>query len=166
VVVPSAENATKILQALKRAGIGLVASVPDAALAKLCDGLEESNEFIHVPLTREEEGIGICTGAYLSGKRCALMMQNAGFLNSCNALTTTALQFEVPMLLLILYAGYRNDPSFPQLGLVTEPVLSALRIPSYVLDDIADVDALVSGAVVQAYNAKRPVAILLAKGVL
>jgi sulfopyruvate decarboxylase subunit alpha len=164
--VPSVESATKILDALKHAGISLVASVPDAALAKLCDGLEESNEFIHVPLTREEEGVGVCTGGYLSGRRCALMMQNAGFLNACNSLTTTALQAEIPMVLLILYAGYRGDPAFPQLGLVTEPVLEALRIPHYIVNKIGDVDEIVTGAVIQAYNAKRPVAVLLAKAVL
>lgn len=164
--MPSPESAQKILASLKRAGISLVASVPDAALAKLCDGLEASNEFIHVPVTREEEGVGICTGAYLTGRRCALMMQNAGLLNSCNGLTTTALQFEIPMLLLVLYAGYRGDPSFPQLGMVTEPVLSALRIPHYILDDLAAADDVIGGAVVQAYNAKKPVAVLLAKGML
>ena len=27
----------------------------------------------------EEEGVGACMGANLAGKRCALMMQNAGF---------------------------------------------------------------------------------------
>ena len=164
--MPSVESAATILRSLKRAGVTFVASVPDASLAKICDGLDASNEFIHVPLSREEEGVGACTGAYLGGKRCALMMQNAGLLNSCNGLTTTALQFEIPMLLLVLYAGYRADPAFPQLGLVTEPVLSALKIPYYILEDINDAEEVIGGAMVQAYNAKRPVAILLAKGVL
>lgn len=164
--MPSAESAAIILRGLKRAGVSLVASVPDASLAKLCDGLDASNEFVHVPLSREEEGVGICTGAYLAGRRCALMMQNAGLLNACNGLTTTALQFEIPMLLLVLYAGYRGDMSFPQLGQVTEPVLSALRIPYYVLEDLDKADDLIAGAVIQAYNARKPVAILLSKAVL
>lgn len=164
--MPSPENAKIILDSLKQAGIGVVASLPDAFLVNVIEGLDASNDFIHVPLTREEEGVGVCTGAYLTGRRAALMMQNAGFLNACNSLTTTALQLEIPMVLLILYAGYRGDPAFPQLGLVTEPVLSALRIPHYVVDKIGDVDEVITGAVVQAYNAKRPVAVLLAKAVL
>jgi sulfopyruvate decarboxylase subunit alpha len=162
----TAENADKIIRALKRAGINFVASLPDASLAYLVQGFDADNDIIHVPLSREEEGVGACMGANLAGKRCALMMQNAGFLNSCNALTTTARQIEIPMLLLVLYAGTLNDMAFPMLGIVTEPVLEALGIPSYVLDDIDDAPNLIAGALVQAYNAQRPVAVLLTKSVL
>jgi|SRR5262245_23435871 sulfopyruvate decarboxylase subunit alpha len=162
----TAENADKIIRALKRAGINFVASLPDASLAYLVQGFDADNDIIHVPLSREEEGVGACMGANLAGKRCALMMQNAGFLNSCNALTTTARQIEIPMLLLVLYAGTLNDMAFPMLGIVTEPVLEALGIPSYVLDDINDAPNLIAGALVQAYNAQRPVAVLLTKSVL
>jgi sulfopyruvate decarboxylase subunit alpha len=164
--MPSAENARIVLQGLRRAGIGLVASLPDAFLVHVIEAFQSSNDFIHVPLTREEEGVGVCTGAYLGGKRCALVMQNAGFLNACNALTTTALQIEIPMLLLVLYAGSRGDVSFPMLGRVTEPVISALRIPYCVPATMDEVPDAIVESVVQAYNAKIPVAVLLNKSVL
>ena len=162
----SAENADIIIRALKRAGVNFVASLPDASLVPLVEGFDKDGDIIHIPLSREEEGVGVCMGANLAGKRCALMMQNAGLLNSCNALTTTARQIEIPMLLLVLYAGTHNDMAFPMLGLVTEPVLDALGIPHYTLDDLEDAPDLVAGAVVQAYNAQRPVAILMTKAVL
>jgi sulfopyruvate decarboxylase subunit alpha len=162
----TAENAAKVIAALKRAGVNFVASLPDASLVPLIQGFEADSSLIHVPLSREEEGVGVCMGANLAGKRCALVMQNAGMLNSCNALTTTARQIEIPMLLLVLYAGAANDMSFPMLGLVTEPVLDALGIPNYVLNSLDDAPNLIAGAVVQAYNAQRPVAILLPKTVL
>ncbi len=164
--MPSIENANLILQSLQRAGIEVVASLPDAFLVHVIEGLEASNEFLHLPVTREEEGIGICTGAYLGGKRCAMIMQNAGLLNASNALTTTALQIEIPMLLLVLYAGGHSDMSFPMLGQVTEGVLGALRIPYSIPETIDQVPDLVAGAVVQTYNAKKPVAIVLHKSVL
>ncbi len=164
--MPSVENANVILQSLRRAGIGLVASLPDAFLVNVIEGLQTSNDFIHVPLTREEEGVGVCTGGYLGGKRCALIIQNAGLLNACNALTTTALQIEIPMLLLVLYAGARGDVSFPMLGRVTEPVLSALNIPYYVPTRIEEAPDMIVGALIQAYNARMPTAVLLHKAVL
>lgn len=162
----TAENAAKVIAALKRAGVNFIASLPDASLVPLIQGFEADNSLIHIPLSREEEGVGVCMGANLGGKRCALVMQNAGMLNSCNALTTTARQIEIPMLLLVLYAGAVNDMSFPMLGLVTEPVLEALDIPYYVLTSLDEAPNLFAGAVVQAYNAQRPVAILLPKAVL
>lgn len=164
--MPSPENANIVLQSLKRAGIGVVASLPDAFLVHVLEGLEASNDFTHLPVTREEEAIGIATGAYLGGRRVAVVMQNAGLLNACNALTTTALQIEIPMLLLILYAGARGDVSFPMLGQVTEPVLDALRITYYRPASIGEVPDCIASAVVQAYNAKRPIAVLLDKSVL
>ncbi len=164
--MPTVENANVILQSLQRAGIEIVASLPDAFLVHVLEGLDASNEFLHLPVTREEEGIGICTGAYLGGKRTCMVMQNAGLLNAGNALTTTALQIEVPMLLLILYAGGRGDMSFPMLGQVTEQVLGALRIPYYIPETIDQVPNLIADAVVQTYNAKKPVAIVLHKSVL
>lgn len=162
----SVENAEIIIASLKRAGVNFIASLPDASLAPLVEGFDKDADITHIPLSREEEGVGVCMGANLAGKRCALVMQNAGMLNACNALTTTARQIEIPMLLLILYAGAANDMSFPMLGLVTEPVLKALEIPSYVLEDIKDAPKLIEGALVQAYNAQRPVAILMTKGAL
>jgi sulfopyruvate decarboxylase subunit alpha len=164
--LPSIESARTILQSLKQAGVSFVASLPDTSLASLIELLEQSNDFIHVPLSREEEGIGVCAGAYFGGRRCALVVQNAGLLNSCNGIVTTALQFEIPMLVLVLYAGAHGDMAFPQLGQFTEPVLAALRIPYYLLDDLAKAPELIGGALTQAYNFKKPVAILLDKKVL
>jgi sulfopyruvate decarboxylase subunit alpha len=164
--MPSAENANIVLNALKRSGIGLVASLPDAFLVNVLEAIGSDNEIQHVPLTREEEGVGVCTGAYLGGKRCALVMQNAGLLNACNGLTTTALQMEIPMLLLVLYAGARGDISFPMLGQVTEPVLSGLKIPYYIPANISEVPDMITSSVIQAYNTKKPVAVLLHKWVL
>ena len=115
---------------------------------------------------REEEGIGICAGAYLAGKKTAIIMQNAGFLNSCNALTTTSLQLQIPILMLIYYAGDIGDRGFTTLGAVTEPVLQALGVRSYVLRKPQDIDETLRGAQILADDSKKPVAVLLAKSVL
>jgi sulfopyruvate decarboxylase subunit alpha len=119
-----------------------------------------------VPLCREEEGIGICAGAYLAGKRSALIMQNGGFLNSCNALTTTSLQFQIPSLLLIYYAGDIGDRGFTTLGSVTEPVLQGLGIRYYILRRRDEIDEMLRGAQILADDSKRPVAVLLTRSVL
>ncbi len=164
--MPSTESAAALLTALKDAGVNFIASLPDRGLLQLVEALIEDNELRHVPLSREEEGIGICTGAYLTGKRCALVMQNGGLLNSCNALATTALQFEIPMLLLVLYSGALGDRAFPMLGQFTEPVLNGLGIPYHQLERIEDAPSVIGGALVQAYNVKKPVAVLLHKQML
>ena len=120
------QQAVRIVAGLKKAGIDFVATLPDEKMVEVIRSVEGDPGLKHIPLCREEEGIGICAGAYLAGKKTALIMQNAGFLNSCNALTTTCLQFQIPTLLLIYYAGDMGDRGFTTLGSVTEPTLQAL----------------------------------------
>jgi len=160
------ECAAAIVDGLKKAGIDFVATLPDEKMLEVIRSVENDKELKHVPLCREEEGIGICAGAYLAGKKTALIMQNAGFLNSCNALTTTSMQLQIPALLLIYYAGDFGDRGFTQLGSVTEPVLNAMGIRSYVLRKVEEIAAILNGAQILADDSKKPVAVLLTRSVL
>ena len=140
-------GAQNIIAGLKAAGIDLVASVPDINMLQLINLLYEDKAIAHVPVGREEEGIGVCAGAHLGGKKPAMLMQNGGLLNSCNGLTTTALQFGIPVLLLIYYAGDIGDNGFHMVGLVTEPVLAGLGIKHIVMRDPTKVKQDIAGAV-------------------
>ena len=159
-------GAQNIIAGLKAAGIDLVASVPDINMLQLINLLYQDKEITHVPVGREEEGIGVCAGAHLGGKKPAMLMQNGGLLNSCNGLTTTALQFGIPVLLLIYYAGDIGDNAFHMVGLVTEPVLAGLGIKHIVMRDPVTVKQDIAGAVTLASTSKRPVALLLTRAVL
>ena len=160
------EAAANFIEALKRARINFVATLPDLKLVEVIRAVDKDPDLKHVPLCREEEGVGICAGAYLTGKKPALMMQNAGLLNSCNGLTTTCLQFQIPLLLLIYYAGDVGDRGFATVGSVTEPVLEALGIRTYVLRKIDEVAETLRGAQILAEDSRRPVAVLLTKNIL
>ena len=159
-------GADLIADALVAAGIDFIATVPDWNMSRLIDRIENENSWIHVRLAREEEGIGICTGAYLTGKTPALVMQNGGLLNGANGLTTTSLQFGIPTLLIVYYAGDINTRHFSTIGDVTEPVLDALGIRSYVLRDREDVIDTIAGAAVLTMDSKKPVAVLLNRDLL
>lgn len=154
------DHVQAVATGLREAGIDFVASVPDLHLLELVDQISKDDSIIHVPLCREEEGVGVCAGAYLGGRRPALLMQNAGLLNSCNGLTTTDLQFEIPLLLVSWYAGDFGDNAFMRLGEVTEPVLRGLGIRYTVLRDPATIVPDIVRAAKLATHGKRPVAVL------
>src|SRR4030095_2207704 len=135
-------------------------------MTQLMNPLYEDKDIAHVPVGREEEGIGVCTGAHLGGKKTAMLMQNCGLLNGSHGPTSPVLQFGVPILLLIYYAGDIGDNAFHMVGLVTEPVLQGLGIKYVVLRDPAKVQQDIGGAVVLANSSKRPVALLLTRAVL
>jgi sulfopyruvate decarboxylase subunit alpha len=162
----STEAARSIVAGMRGAGINFVATLPDINLADLLQAVDEERAFTHVPLCREEEGIGICAGAYLVGKKCAAIMQNGGFLNSNNAIVSTLFQYQIPLLLMIYYAGDVGDRTFSATGSITEPVLEALSIRTYVMRDPDDAPELIRRAQILAEDSRRPVALLLTKDVL
>ena len=59
------DSSEAIFNGIKDAGIDFIVSVPCVNLSKLLNMIDEDDEIIHIPVTREEEGIGICAGAYL-----------------------------------------------------------------------------------------------------
>jgi sulfopyruvate decarboxylase subunit alpha len=161
-----AGDARLVVEALKEAGVDVIAVLPDRKLARLHAMLEEDPFFTTITVCREEEGVGVCTGAFYGGHRAALLMQNGGLYTSTNALVSTAIMYEIPMLLLIYYAGDINDRFFPTVGQYTEPVLQALNLRYYIPREPKQVRPTITGAQVLASDSMRPVAVLLTKPVL
>ena len=62
------EVAAEIVDSLKEAGIDFVATLTEANLHDLVMALGEDTDIHHVPVTREEEGIGICAALIWAGK--------------------------------------------------------------------------------------------------
>jgi len=155
-----------IVEGLKEAGVDLVATLPDINLHALLERVATDPDIIHVPLCREEEGIGICTGGYLVGKKCALIMQNGGLFNSVNGIVSTLLQYNLPLLLLVYFAGDVGDRSFSTNGAMTQPVLDALGIRHFILRDPDEARTLIMRTQVLTQDYKRPVAVLLTKDAL
>jgi len=151
-----------IYHALKKAGIDLVTSVPCVNLEELLDLIESDGEITHIPVTREEEGIGICAGAYLGGANPAIVMQNSGLGNSINALASLDLLYRIPLLMILSHRGDLGERISAQvpMGQLTPGLLDSLGIPRYSPMPV-DVGKIITGAWTLAKTSGLPVAILL-----
>jgi sulfopyruvate decarboxylase subunit alpha len=162
-----AQKATLIVAALKRAGIDLIATLPDAWLGDLLTACDSDPTMTVIRVTREDEGIGICAGAFLGGRRGALIAQNAGLLLSANVLAGIAMHHQIPLLLLLAQRGGPDDDQYYQIykGRVTVPVANSLGLPCHVLNGDGDYH-LIEGAACQAYLARVPVVVLMTRAAL
>jgi sulfopyruvate decarboxylase subunit alpha len=160
--------ATTIATALKETGINLVVSVPEHNLLELIDTVDADPAFRHIPATREEEGVGICAGAYLGGMHPALIMMSAGFLTCCNALVTVNYLSGLPLLMLVGYSGGLSEQYWlhTQLGLYTEPVLQAMRVVYQEVRRVDEVTEAIRDCDLLTRASHRPVAVVLNKDVL
>jgi sulfopyruvate decarboxylase subunit alpha len=151
-----------VYQGMKRAGIDFATSVPCVNLQELLTLIGADEDIIHLPVTREEEGVGICAGAWMGGRRPALLMQNSGLGNSINALASLDLLYEIPLLMIISHRGGIGEPIIGQvpMGRLTVPLLDAMNIPH-----ISPVPGEGEEAVLSAWNAATsagcPAAVLL-----
>jgi sulfopyruvate decarboxylase alpha subunit len=93
----------EILTILKQANVNFTGSLPCEKIKTLLEMVASS--FQHVHLTREEEGVGICAGAALSGKRPALFVQSSGIGNMINALLSLTAFYELPLALFVSRRG-------------------------------------------------------------
>ena len=123
------DSTEAIYNGLKDAGINFIVSVPCVNLSRLLEMIDEDDEIIHVPVTREEEGIGLCTGAFLGGKKPAILMQNSGLGNSINALKSLTELYEFPLLMIMSHRGTKGENICGQIpmGQSTPLILEAMN---------------------------------------
>ena len=119
----------EIINILLEEDINLICSVPCIMLAGVLKRLENTS-ITHIPVTREEEGVGIAAGVSLGGKKPALLMQNSGLGNSINALLSLTKLYGLPLPLIISQRGGKGEKVLAQMpmGKATTNLLKAARI--------------------------------------
>ena len=159
-------NAEKILAALKSVGVELVVSVPDSWLVDLQILVDRDSEIRHVLVANEGDGAAICGGAWLGGKKAAMLLENSGLLVATYALTRFHITFGVPTLILCSYRGDVGDGNWnlQTLGRVTEPVLQGLGLQYILVRSADEIDSAVRRAERSASGTLLPTVILLGLG--
>ena len=134
----------KIITNLKNGGADFFLSVPCKLLANMITILESDKNLYYTAIPREEEGMGICAGAYLGNKLPCIMMQNTGIGNSVNAIVSLLQLYQMPVVFLISYRGTPGEPVGAQgaMASVTEEILDTLRIPMLHCNDEKDLDKI------------------------
>ena len=151
----------KIIQRLKSGGTDFFLSVPCKLLANMITILENDKDIYYSSVPREEEGMGICAGAYLGNKLPCIMMQNTGIGNSINAIVSLLQLYQIPIVFLISYRGTPGESVGAQSGMakVTEEILQTLKIPMLYCNQEKDLDKI-PNFVNHAKITENPVAIL------
>ncbi len=100
-------NEELVLRILHEEHIDLIASLPCDKNKRLTSLLPL--EFPVLDLTREEDGVGICAGAVLAGKRPIMSIQSSGLGNMLNALLSLSCVYHFPLPILASWRGVWNE---------------------------------------------------------
>src|ERR1700756_1538059 len=94
-----------VQQTLKRNDVKLVTYVPDKVFTPLIKSLHADPDFKTFATAREEEALGILTGAWMGGKRGAVLRQTSGFGTIPNALASLVVPYQIPLAIFVSERG-------------------------------------------------------------
>jgi len=152
-----------VVDGLKQAGVDFISLMPDSDFSLLQEKVANDAHFTYVPVSNEAIGVGVCAGAWLSGKRPALLVPTSGLLVAAWPLTSLCMAWSLPMLLLIPYRGDIGD-AFWLMGPykdTTEPLLKVLNAPYSVISRNEEIAQAIVDAQGSTISWQRPVAVLL-----
>jgi len=161
--MPDAPNVNDaLLKALKTNGANFFTSVPCKLLGGFIKALEDDNDIAYMSVNREEEGLGICAGAYFGGQVPVLVMQNTGVGTLITSLCSLGNYFRLPITMIISHRGSPGEPIGAQvpMGTAVEHLLATINIPTYRFSDPSDC-ANIGKLVPFASVAEGPVAAIL-----
>jgi sulfopyruvate decarboxylase alpha subunit len=154
----------QIFAALKAAEIRQVGYVPDAGHARLIELCEAEPAIRAVPLTSEEEGVGLAAGAWLGGQRAALLMQSSGVGNCINLLSLLKSgRFPLTMLVTMRGEWAEFNPWQVPMGTKTQAALELMDVLVYRVERAEEAAETVAAALDITFNGGPPTAVLLSQ---
>ena len=152
---------------LAAAGVTVVGYVPDAGHKRLIELCQADRKMRAVPLTTEEEGIGLAAGAWLGGEKSVLLMQSSGVGNIINALGTVSV-CRFPLVMIITMRGQQGEfnPWQVPMGEGTPRVLETMGVAVRQAGEPQAVAAHVKLALTRAFEASAAEAVLIAQKVI
>lgn len=150
-----------IVDDLATAGIDFITSVPCKQLAGVIAEIDARPGLLHVPCNKEDEGMGLCAGAFMGGSKPCIVMQNTALGVTINTLATLTQYYRMPLPMLISYRGELGEPVACQveMALHTKALLAQLHIPTYHFhrpDDAGELPKILD----YTFMCSKPVAIL------
>jgi sulfopyruvate decarboxylase subunit alpha len=152
-----------VVRGLKQARINFISLLPDSDFSELQARVAGDKAFTYVPVSNEAIGVGVCAGAWLSGKQPALLVPTSGLLVAAWPLTSICMAWSLPLLMLIPYRGDIGD-AFWLMGPykdTTEPLLGVLHVPYVVIKKQEEISSAIVDAQGSTISWQRPVAVLL-----
>jgi sulfopyruvate decarboxylase alpha subunit len=152
-----------VLQSLKRNDIKLVPYVPDRVLTPLIKSLHADPYFTTFATSREEEAVGIVSGAWMGGLRAAVLMQTSGFATLANVLASLAMPYQIPLIMFVSERGTLGEFNYGQ-SLVCRtmrPVLDSLAMEHHTCTRLDEFEFICDRSIKQALTTQAPVALIL-----
>ncbi|HDQ08301.1 MAG TPA: sulfopyruvate decarboxylase subunit beta [Methanoculleus sp.] len=154
----------ELIQVVREAGAEVMATLPCDRTKDLCTLLPR--HFREISLLREEDGVGLCAGLALAGRRPVMHIQSSGLGNMLNAILTLPSLYRLPLPVLASWRGVYRERIEAQVPFNSRlpGILAAAGIACTEIHTPNDL-ALAGEVVADAYEERRPHVALISPAV-
>jgi sulfopyruvate decarboxylase alpha subunit len=148
---------------LKANAVRLFTYVPDRVLTPLIQAMHGDPEMTSIVTSREEEALGIVSGAWMGGMLGVLAMQTSGFATLPNALASLAVPYQIPLLMIVSERGTLGEFNLGQAMVcrTMRPVLDSLGIEHHTITRYDELAFIAERSIKQAVGTRAPCALIL-----
>lgn len=152
-----------LVSALKKNDVTFVAYLPDTPLSSLIETVESDDEFTAVRVSREEEAVGILSGAWLGHSRGALLCQSSGLATALNGLGSLSKPARIPFLGLVTRRGNLAEFNLAQVpfGYNMPQILDTMSIRNESVESPENLEQYADMAIKSAFSTEEPYMLLL-----
>ena len=156
-----------IIDQLKQANVEYVLSVPDIVTS---DGLlwpiSRDKDFQLIRVCKEDEAVSIAAGLSFTNKRALILIQNTGFFDSINAIRVMAVEYQLPICMMVGLQGKEPDllphESAKYSVRICEPMADVLEIERHLIQTSTQTE-FIRDTIDLAYTTPKPVVFFLGK---
>ena len=160
-------SAEEFVKGLKERGIRSFTGVPCSFFQGAINRVLDDQDLRYTMVPNEGSALALAAGCYLAGETTVLMIQNSGFGNLINPLTSLCMIYRIPALLFISGRAYGvpDEPQHEIIGKTMGAILDAIGIVHKDLPDEREAyeDAL-DEALLSMRQKKMPVVFFVRKG--
>ena len=132
----------KLIEILKQESIDTIVALPCDRVKWLLKRVAEEGSY--VPITREEEGVGIAAGVVLAGGKAAMIIQSSGYGNMINAILSLTQFYRLSLPVFISHRGIYKEKIEAQkpMGRALKGLLKASGVGYTVLQRPEDLEKI------------------------
>lgn len=150
----------QVINQLKKGSVDYILTLPCDRVKTLLSLIP--GNFKEIQLSREEEGVGICAGLAMTGKKPAMLIQSSGIGNMVNAICSLTKVYKLPLPIIMSWRGVYKENIVAQipLGKYLTRLLGVLEVQQYIIDEASKI-IQIGKAINDTYNNNDISAILL-----
>jgi len=152
-----------VREVLKRHQVKLITYVPDNVLRPLIEGVHADPYFTAFSCTREEEAVGIVSGAWMGGLRGMVLMQTSGFATLANVIASLPVPYQIPVLMMVSERGTLGEFNIGQtmVARTMRPILECLAVEHHTMTRLDEAEFIIDRSITQSVATQAPCVFIL-----